>query len=159
MHKAWLLAVAPVLAAPFAPRPAVVEADVEALLQRAGLKFEKSKDASGDTMFTVALDGYSVAVMLYMVEPEKPEIARLSWVTSFDLKEGIPQDGVNGWNSESLDIKVYRDDEGDPVLEGSHTVEGGVDAANLDAWLRDVRTETAKFVEEHGSGASKTPLR
>lgn len=152
MHKAWILAAAPLAAAPFAYRPAVVEADVEAMLQRAKLKFEKSKDSSGDTMFTVTLEGYSVAVMLYMVEPGEPAIERMSWVTSFDLQDGIKPEAVNDWNSNSLDIKVYRDEEGDPVLEGSHTVEGGVDAANLDAWLSDVRAETAEFVAEHGSG-------
>lgn len=159
MHKAWLLLAAPLAAAPFAIRPPVLEADVEAMLARAKVGFEKGKDSSGDTMFTLKMDGYSAALMLYMVEEGKPEIARLSWVTSFDLKEGIKPEAVNEWNSGNLDVKVYRDDEGDPVLEAGHTVEGGVDAANLDAWLRDVVEEAGTFVAEHGSGAGQKPLR
>lgn len=138
----------------------VTATNVKAALTAAKVTFQESKDEAGDPMFELKYDEFGARIVTYMVNDSKSEIARLSWNTAVDLKEGMTDEAVNAWNSDHLDIKVYLDAEKDPILEANHTVAGGVTEANIQSWLQDVKAEAEEFFADIGPvEGSKEPAR
>ncbi|MCC6404706.1 MAG: YbjN domain-containing protein [Fimbriimonadaceae bacterium] len=145
-----LLLLLPLAGLPALQADTVTPDNVKAALTKAGVTYQASEDTSGDLMFDLKYDGFNARVVTYMVGESKTDIARLSWTSAIDYKDGMKPEAVNSWNEANLDIKVYLDADSDPVLESNHTVEGGVTEANMVAWLTQVKAEADEFFAEHG---------
>jgi len=142
IKKSLLAAVALILAPIGANAQALVDAtDVDiiaALIQEEGYRAVTGTDGVGDPKITSSANGYDFDVFFYGCT-EGENCRDIQFSMSFDVEDGMSLTRVQDFNLEKRWVKVYLNEESDPLLEMDFNLYGGVSATNfkdtLDWWV------------------------
>jgi len=142
IKKSLLAAVALILAPLGANAQALVDAtDVDiiaALIQEEGYRAVTGVDGVGDPKITSSANGYEFDVFFYGCS-DGENCRDIQFSMSFDVENGMSLTRVQDFNLEKRWVKVYLNEESDPLLEMDFNLYGGVSATNfkdtLDWWV------------------------
>ena len=100
------------------------------------------KDDTGDPLISGRMDGIKYSIYFYGCT-DGAQCRDIQFATGWD-NSGVSMSDVNAWNKGKRYGKAYIDDEGDPIVEMSVNLYGGVTRKNLDDtfdWWRTVIKE------------------
>ena len=102
-----------------------------ALMQEEGYRAELGVDGVGDPEITSATGGAAFHVQFYDCDDDNRNCRSLLFRSGFDLDAPMALEDINAWNRGRRFGSAWLDDEGDPFLEMSVTLDGGVSEANF----------------------------
>lgn len=109
-----------------------------ALVQSEGYDANIGVDAVGDPLITSSANGYNFDIFFYGCA-DGANCRDITFTVTFDLDDGMSLTKAQDFNREKRWIKVYLDEESDPVVEMDYNLYGGVSAENftdtLDWWV------------------------
>lgn len=109
-----------------------------ALVQSEGYKAQVGTDGVGDPMISSSANGYDFDVFFYGCT-DGANCRDLTFSVTFDVADGMSLTKVQDFNREKRWIKIYLDDESDPIVEMDYNIYGGVSPENftdtLDWWV------------------------
>lgn len=140
--KSLLAAVALILAPLGANAQALVDASdvdiIAALIQEEGYRAVVSIDGVGDPKITSSANGYEFVVYFYGCT-DGDNCRDVQFSVNFDMEDGMSLTRAQDFNLEKRWVKVYLNEESDPILEMDVNLYGGVSATNfkdtLDWWV------------------------
>lgn len=146
------LAFGPLTAATVMPvqAQALVDASDPDAVLRFALKYGDGKldvDSAGDPMIVGTMEGATYTVVFYGCQ-NNANCTTLLFRAGF-TKQGFSDTDMGNWNRERLYGRAYIDDEGDPVIEMTSNLFGGVSPTNLDDtfdWWRVVLTQFKEHI-------------
>lgn len=99
-------------------------------IQELGYPATLDRDGSDDPMIRSSTDGTDFTIYFYGCDAG----AACKWLlfrVGYDLSEGTTLAAMNEWNANMLFGRAYLDDEDDPWLEMTVTLDGGVTRQNF----------------------------
>lgn len=142
LNKSLLAGLALMLAPIGASAQAVVDAtDVDviaALIQDEGYPATISVDGVGDPMITSSAHGYDFDVFFYGCT-DNAQCRDIQFSVTFDMEDGMSLTSAQDYNHDKRWIKIYMDEESDPVVEMDVNMYDGISVGNfndtLDWWV------------------------
>ena len=108
-----------------------------ALIQSEGYKADIGVDGVGDPMITSSANGYDFDIFFYGCT-DGASCRDITFSVTFDVEDGMSLTKAQDFNREKRWIKIYLDDESDPIVEMDYNLYGGVTSENfadtLDWW-------------------------
>ncbi|NEX93372.1 YbjN domain-containing protein [Caulobacter sp. 17J65-9] len=99
-------------------------------LKAKGMKAEVTKSDDGSVYVSTADQGINFDIDLYDCDAGRCRAIQFSM--SFDLKDGLSLSKANTWNREKRYLKLYLDDQNDPIFQYDMNVAPGVTYEALD---------------------------
>jgi len=96
------------------PNAGLTVEEVLAFMKSAGFDAKIVKTDAGEPYVTTAKDGINFDVDLYDCADRR--CRAVQFLASFDLKEPLGADKANAWNLKKRYVRVYLDQNGDPVF-------------------------------------------
>lgn len=122
--------------------------ELQGLMQDWDYRAELDVDNVGDPKITSNSNGVSYAVFFYECDDQTPkQCGSLGLSISFDLETPFDIARINEWNLTKRFASAALDDEGDPKLEMSVNVVGGVTAKGLREWFDWWETGLGEFLQ------------
>ena len=113
-----------------APIETIDATHVAALLTELGHNPEITADSVGDPLITATYEGSRYVVLFYGCQAHKAcnGIQYRAW---YDLDAKVPLEPINQWNRTSLLGRAYVDGDGDPTIEHTVRLKGGVTLGHI----------------------------
>lgn len=109
------------------------------LIRDIGYRANIGEDSVGDPLISSSAHGYDFDVFFHGCDEDGLDCRSLRFYTRFDMVDGISLTRVHEYNLEKRWVKVYTNDESDPVVEMDYNLYGGVSVENFndtfDWWL------------------------
>lgn len=96
-----------------------------------GYRATVEQDSVGDPMIRSSASGTDFAIYFFGCTGNV-DCKWLLFKVGYDLANGTTTEAINQWNAETLFGRAYLDDEADPWLEMSVSMDGGVSRANFE---------------------------
>jgi hypothetical protein len=106
---------APAHAAAAIPAGGLTIEELAAALKASDLPVTVKKTDSGEAYVESTSDGTKFQIWLY--DCKKARCASIQFEASFDLKDGLGVDKVNEWNRKKRYVRLWLDDEKDPIFQ------------------------------------------
>lgn len=104
--------------------------DLMQLIRAEGYKAELSQDSDGDPMLKGRISDTNWSMFFFGCEENRNcDIVKFS--AGYDLQNGVSAAKVNEWNRSKLFGQAFVDEEGDPFIEMTVNLDGGVSEENF----------------------------
>lgn len=128
------------------------------MLEELGHAPEIQTDSQGDPMLTAAWEGSRYVVLFYGCNVGRCNAIQFrAW---YDLTEKVPLEPINQWNRTSLLGRAFVDADGDPTIEHTVRLKGGVTLQHLREerdWFFKAVSEFEALVEQIRAKPAQTP--
>lgn len=105
---------------------------LQGLMQEWGYRAQLTYDDSGDPQISSHTSGIKFYVDFYECDDENDRACRsLHLISGLDMEEPLDPEIVRVWNEERRYGSAYLDDEGDPYIQMSINIEGGLTSEAL----------------------------
>ena len=118
---------------------------IAALIEDNGFPAEITVDGVGDPMILTSANGYDFQIYFYDCI-ENADCQALQFGAYFDMVDGMSLTRAQDFNKERRWVKVYLNDENDPIVEMDYNLRGGVTAENFNDTLEWWRITMGEFV-------------
>ena len=118
---------------------------IAALIEDNGFPAEITVDGVGDPMIMTSANGYDFQIYFYDCI-ENADCQALQFGAYFDMVDGMSLTRAQDFNKERRWVKVYLNDENDPIVEMDYNLRGGVTAENFNDTLEWWRITMGEFV-------------
>ena len=126
---------------------AVSGKEIQAMLTTEGYRPTLGKAEDGDPQIKFKVQGKEIRIDFY--DCNKTEFCgSLNFSTGWALKTKLKAADLNQWNADSRYIRVYTDEENDPILEDDIDLDGGVTMNNVKEFTRMYVSQLDEFVTE-----------
>ena len=126
---------------------AVSGKEIQAMLTTEGYRPTLGKAEDGDPQIKFKVQGKEIRIDFY--DCNKTEFCgSLNFSTGWALKTKLKAADLNQWNADSRYIRVYTDEENDPILEDDIDLDGGVTMNNVKEFVRMYVSQLDEFVAE-----------